>query len=142
MLIFLGNKTFAIIADKRDSVRVQNLLRASDDGYPNWDVLHSSWLLGTAKGERPLKPEPSDFVLLSKKSHKRLKGAYDIYGDSFTDHATKESLRGCLSRVPTGSTFERHELDELEDQLLAGSNLRSIFRPCVAYFDQLSEVSS
>jgi DNA ligase IV len=120
---------------------VQNLVLASDDGFPSWDVLHSSWLLGAANGERPLKPEPSDFLLLSKKSHKRLKGAYDTYGDSFTEHATKESLQNCLSKMTTGSTCERHELDELEDQLLAGSNLRSIFRPCIAYFDQLNEAS-
>jgi DNA ligase IV len=117
------------------------LLLASNDGFPNWDVLHSSWLLSAANGERPLKPEPSDFLLLSKKSHKRLKGAYDIYGDSFTENATKESLQGCFSKVPTDLTFESHALDELEDQLLAGSNLRSIFRPCIAYFDQLREAS-
>jgi len=137
---FSGSKTFAVVTDRKDSVRVQNLLRASEDGFPAWDVLHSSWLLGAAKGELPLVPGPSDFVLLSIKSHLRLKSSYDAFGDSFTCPATLDSLKTALARVPEDAAFDRHQLDELEDQLLLDSSLRSVFRPCAAFFDQFLQV--
>ncbi|XP_065335066.1 DNA ligase 4 [Cloeon dipterum] len=137
-----GPKTFAIVTDKKDSVRVQNLLRSSDDGYPKWDVLHGSWLKGVAAGELPLKPEPSDYILISSKSYARLKKEFDKFGDSYTEPATISSLKKLLSNMAKDKTVDPHLLDQLEDELLGASNLRSIFRPCVALFDQYSDDGS
>ncbi|XP_059469628.1 DNA ligase 4 [Neocloeon triangulifer] len=137
-----GPKTFAIVTDNKDSVRVQNLLKSSKDGYPKWDVLRSSWLQGAAKGERPMKPEPSDYFLVSKKSHSLLKTAFDEFGDSYTSPASLSSLKLVLERVPSSRPFEPHLLDQLEDELLGASPYRSIFRPCIAFFYQYDEDGS
>jgi hypothetical protein len=138
--LILGSKTYAIVTDRKESVRVKNLLFANEDGFSTWDVLHSNWLERAVSGLASFNPEPSDYILTSRKTQLHLETLFDAYGDSFEKPASRESLLIALDKVPKSSSLDLHLLDQLEEQILGESTLRSIFRPCIAYFDQFLQV--
>ncbi|PSN53926.1 hypothetical protein C0J52_02408, partial [Blattella germanica] len=134
--------TFCALAGEK-TLSVSNIERSG-----KCCVAKIDWLLRSISSKQLLSWSPADLMFATMEIEQELSSQYDEFGDSYTQPATKESLRYSLEQVEKkGCAVELTEgmKADLEIELFSGPSPFAMFRLCTAYvdkFNKLNDVSS
>ncbi|CAN7940810.1 unnamed protein product [Ixodes hexagonus] len=90
-----GEGTFCVVAEKTN-FKVNNLAQKR-----LWDVVKAERFLGRLETGSLAVWEPGDLLASSADTERRLKAAFDEWGDSYTAPVTAESLRSLFEAIPS-----------------------------------------
>jgi hypothetical protein len=99
------------------SIRVQNFIdtaRESTNPLESKDIISTDWLLRCLNDCVLTPPATYDLLFVGKATEENIRVSHDIYGDSFTNHATVESLRRSMLNVMVNDNAD--EMDTSEEE--------------------------
>eukprot|EP00731_Ephydatia_muelleri_P033439 Em0029g45a len=133
-----GPKTFCVVVHSL-VVRAKNVIKTG-----LYDVVKADWLQQCLDEGQSVPFLPHHMLHTSAATTNVFAQLYDMYGDSFTEDATDESLRETFNKVGEKHAVRitQEEIALIESRYFPDESPWGLFRQCKFYLDRFAEIGN